>query len=131
MPVIKVTDLAYVRVRLPDLDRAEQFFNDFGLVRADRTANALYMRGTGTAHHVHVAELGEAKFLSLAFLVDREADLHALRQVAGASEIEPIDEPGGGQRVGGAAGDPCADLRAAWPHPGYRQGAYSVVAESG
>jgi len=99
VPVIKVTDLAYVRVRVPDLDRAEKFLTDFGLVRAERTADALYMRGTGAAHHVHVAELGEPKFLSLAFLASREADLQALSQLPGASKVEQIGEPGGGQRV--------------------------------
>lgn len=99
MPTIKVTDIAYVRVRVPDLDRAEAFFTDFGLARADRTATALYMRGTGPAHHVHVAELGDPKFLALAFYAASEADLHALSQLAGASAVEPLDEPGGGKCV--------------------------------
>ena len=99
MPTLKVADLAYVRVRVPDLARAEEFFTDFGLVRSDRTANALYMRGTGSAHHVHVAELGDPKFVSLAFAADSEADLHTLSQLAGASAVEPLDEPGGGKRV--------------------------------
>jgi catechol 2,3-dioxygenase-like lactoylglutathione lyase family enzyme len=99
MPVIKVTDIAYVRVRVPDLDRAEQFFADFGLTRVDRTSHALYMRGTGTDHHVYVAELGEPKFLALAFKAATEADLHALSRIHGASAVEPIQEPGGGKRV--------------------------------
>jgi catechol 2,3-dioxygenase-like lactoylglutathione lyase family enzyme len=99
MPIIKVADMAFVRVRVPDLDQAEQFLSDFGLIRAERLPNALYMRGTGTAHHAHIAELGEPKFLSLAFAVAKEADLHTLSQVAGASAVEPLNEPGGGLRV--------------------------------
>lgn len=99
MPVVKVTDIAYVRVRLPDLDRAEQFFSDFGLSRSDRTPTTLYMRGTGVDHHVHVAELGEPKFLALAFKAATEADLQALSRVPGASAVEAIQEPGGGKRV--------------------------------
>jgi hypothetical protein len=59
VPTVRVTDIAYVRVRLPDLDRAEQFFKDFGVSRSSRTPATLYMRGTGVARHVHVAELGE------------------------------------------------------------------------
>jgi len=46
MPVIKAFDLAYGRLRSPDLDKQEKFLSDFGMVRADRTKNALYMRGT-------------------------------------------------------------------------------------
>jgi hypothetical protein len=46
MPVIKAADLAYGRLRSPDLDKQEEFLTAFGMVRADRTKNALYMRGT-------------------------------------------------------------------------------------
>ena len=59
MPVIKAYDLAYGRLRSPDLDRQEKFLTDFGMVRADRTKTALYMRGTDAPHHIHVTELGE------------------------------------------------------------------------
>ncbi len=99
MPLIKVSDIAYVRVRVPDLDRAQQFFVDFGMQCSARTPSALYMRGTGPAHHFHVAELGEPKFLGLAFLAASSADLHALSQAPGASAVEPTGEPGGGLRV--------------------------------
>jgi catechol-2,3-dioxygenase len=99
VPVIKITDIAYVRVQLPDLDRAEQFFSDFGMLRSARTPTALYMRGTGVSHHVHVAELGDPKFLGLAFKAANESDLHALTAVRGASPVEMIQEPGGGKRV--------------------------------
>jgi len=99
MPTIKVADLAYVRVRVPDLDQAERFLVDFGLRRAERTAKALYMRGAGPAHHLHVAELGDPKFTALAFSVESEEDLRALSRLPGASKVENIDEPGGGKRV--------------------------------
>ena len=51
MPSIKVEDLAYVRLRAPDLDVMEEFLTHFGLIRAARTPSALYMRGTDPAHH--------------------------------------------------------------------------------
>ena len=54
MAIIKVTDLAYGRLRAPDLDAAEEFLTNFGMVRAERTPSALYMRGTDPAHHIHV-----------------------------------------------------------------------------
>src|SRR5262245_17619094 len=42
MSVIKVTDMAYGKLRSPDLDAQEEFLTHFGMVRADRTKNALY-----------------------------------------------------------------------------------------
>jgi catechol-2,3-dioxygenase len=99
VPIIKVTDIAYVRVRVPDLDKAEKFFIDFGLSRSERTPSVLYMRGTGVAHHVHVAELGEPKFVALAFKAATEEDLHLVSKLPGATAVAPINEPGGGKRV--------------------------------
>lgn len=99
MPVVKVADLAYARLQSPDLDVAEAFLTDFGLVRTERTKNALYMRGSDPSHHIHVTHLGPAKFLGLAFYVEDDADLERLAKVPGASGVETIDEPGGGRRV--------------------------------
>ena len=99
MPVIKAVDLAYGRLRSPDLDKQEEFLTAFGMVRADRTKNALYMRGTDPAHHLHVTELGEPKFVGIAFHAGSLEDLEKLARVEGASPIEDIDEPGGGKRV--------------------------------
>jgi catechol 2,3-dioxygenase-like lactoylglutathione lyase family enzyme len=99
MPVIKAVDLAYGRLRSPDLDQQEEFLTAFGMVRADRTATALYMRGTDPAHHIHVTELGEPKFVGIAFHAGSLDDLEKLSRVDGASPIESIDEPGGGKRV--------------------------------
>ena len=71
-PIIKVTDIAWGRIRSPDLDVQEEFLTSFGLVRAERTNNALFMRGTDPDHHIHVTEKGDPGFISLAFyLVDK------------------------------------------------------------
>ena len=59
MAVIKVRDLAYGRLRSPDLDAQEEFLTAFGMVRAARTPTALYMRGTDPVHHLHVTEKGD------------------------------------------------------------------------
>jgi catechol 2,3-dioxygenase-like lactoylglutathione lyase family enzyme len=99
MPHIKVSDIAYGRLRSPDLDVAEEFLTRFGMKRADRTATALYMRGTDPAHHIHVTEKGAPKFVGLAYYAEREDDLKRLAKAPGASEVEAIDEPGGGKRV--------------------------------
>jgi len=57
------------------------------------------MRGTDPEHHIHVTELGQARFVGLAFEAASEADLEKLSRLPGASPVEAIDEPGGGRRV--------------------------------
>ena len=67
MPAVKVTDIAFGRLQSPSLDEAEEFLVNFGMVRADRTRDALYMRGTDPHHHLHVTQAGPSKFIGLAF----------------------------------------------------------------
>lgn len=99
MALIKVTDLAYGRLRAPDLDLAEEFLTHFGMVKAERTKNALYMRGTDAAHHLHVTEQGDPGFVGLAYYAASLDDLKRVATAPGASGVEDIDEPGGGKRV--------------------------------
>lgn len=97
--MIKVTDLAFGRLRSPDLDVAEEFLTDFGMVRTERTKTALYMRGSDTDHHLHVTELGDPELVGMAFWAASEDDLKTLAKADGASPVEEVDEPGGGKRV--------------------------------
>lgn len=97
--MIKVKELAYGRLRAPDLDRMEAFLTDFGMVRAERTADTLYMRGTDPRHHIHVTEKGDPAFIGFAYLAADEGDLESLSRAPGATAVETIDEPGGGKRV--------------------------------
>ena len=53
------------------------------MMRADRTATALYMRGTDPAHHIHVTEKGEPKFVGLCLLRGERGRPQAPRQGAG------------------------------------------------
>jgi catechol 2,3-dioxygenase-like lactoylglutathione lyase family enzyme len=99
MALIKVTDLAYGRLRTPDLDLAEEFLTHFGMVKAERTANALYMRGSDAPHHIHVTEKGEPGFVGFAYEAASLDDLKRVAKAPGASAVETIDEPGGGKRV--------------------------------
>src|SRR5215475_3374960 len=99
MPMIKVSDMAYGRMRAPDLDLMEEFLTRFGMTRAARTPTALYMRGTDPEHHLHVTEKGDPKFVGLAYYAQDEDDLARIAKATGASGIETIDEPGGGKRV--------------------------------
>src|SRR5207249_1776435 len=92
-------DLAYGRLRSPDLDAAEEFLTHFGMIRAARTPSALYMRGTDPGHHLHVTEKGDPAFVGLAYYAASEDDLKRVAKAPGASGVESIDEPGGGRRV--------------------------------
>jgi catechol 2,3-dioxygenase-like lactoylglutathione lyase family enzyme len=97
--MIKVLDLAYVRFAAPDLDAMERFLSDFGLVVAARQGDALYARGTDPGPYVHVTERGEPAFRGLAFEAASAGDLRAAAQFEGASAVEKLDAPGGGERV--------------------------------
>ena len=99
MAAVKVTDLAYGRLRAPDLDAMEEFLTHFGLIRAERTPTALYMRGSDPPHHIHVTEKGEPRCVGFAWHAASEDDLRRLAAVPGASGVETLDEPGGGKRV--------------------------------
>jgi len=57
------------------------------------------MRGTDPTHHLHVTEKGDAAFVGLAYDAASEDDLRRLAKAPGASDVESIDEPGGGRRV--------------------------------
>jgi catechol 2,3-dioxygenase-like lactoylglutathione lyase family enzyme len=97
---IKIRDIAYPRLRAPDLDVMEEFLVEFGLVRSARTNDKLFMRGTGPAHHIHVTEKGDPAFVSLAYHARSEEDLHRVARLPDAtSGVHALDEPGGGQRV--------------------------------
>lgn len=98
-PIVKVRDVAFPRLQVPDLDAMEAFLTDFGLTRAARTADVLYMRGCGPAHHVHVVHRGAPAFLGFALEATTRTDLDRLAATDGFTPVVAIDEPGGGFRT--------------------------------
>jgi len=98
MSVIKVDDIAHVRFRAPDLDAMEAFLTDFGLTRAVRTDEALYMRGLGGAPFAHVTHKGEPGFAGIAFRAVSVGDLETLAAQE-KTAVERLDAPGGGSVV--------------------------------
>lgn len=96
----KALDAAYVVYQVPDLDTMESFMTDFGLERAARSDDALYMRGAGPAPFMHATlRGGTPRFIGGAFRMSSAADLEALAKLPGSSAVEPLDAPGGGRRV--------------------------------
>jgi catechol 2,3-dioxygenase-like lactoylglutathione lyase family enzyme len=98
MSTIKVSELAYVRVQVPDLDLAEKFLLDFGFVAAQREEGRRYYRTTDPSPYCYVVESGPRRFLGFAFHAKSAADLQKIAQAHG-KPVEPIEAPGGGKRV--------------------------------
>jgi catechol 2,3-dioxygenase-like lactoylglutathione lyase family enzyme len=99
-PVVKVRDIAYVRLGRRDLDRAERYYTDFGLTVSARTDTALYFRGALGAHHCWIVEHARRdEFLGLGFTAGAREDLDRLARLPGASPVDITGEPGGGERV--------------------------------
>ncbi len=99
-PTTKASSLAYMIFDRPDLETAEQFLNDFGLVTVLRDQAQLLLRGTGAEHFCYVVRKApKAQFVGLGLKVDSRADLDALARIPGASAAEPSPWPGGGYRV--------------------------------
>ncbi|MBW2447573.1 MAG: VOC family protein [Deltaproteobacteria bacterium] len=97
--MIKVSDIAYVRFGAPDLDGMEKFLGDFGLAVTTRDDSRLFARGSDPSPYVHVTELGDPGFRGVAFEAATAEDLAAAAKLEGASAIEKLDAPGGGQCV--------------------------------
>ena len=97
--MIKVHDIAYVRFAAPDLDAMERFLTDFGLVVNPGPDEHLYARGSDASPYLHVTERGEPGFRGVAFEAASAGDLAAAAKLDGASAIEKLDAPGGGECV--------------------------------
>ncbi len=95
---IKIRDIAYVRFAAPDLDEMEEFLVDFGLVRAERQARTLYMRGANQAPFLHVTHLGESGFVGVGFEAASAEDLERLADEEGV-EVHMLEGPGGGLMI--------------------------------
>ncbi|MFG6439097.1 VOC family protein [Roseateles sp. LKC17W] len=99
-----ISGLRSVALDVPDLARAETFYTDIWRLRvAARTADALYLRGTGADHHL--LALHSADRLAIRHVTLRARSEAALADVARAAvdaggrvqqALAPIAEPGGG-----------------------------------
>ncbi|MEQ6330817.1 VOC family protein [Pseudomonas chengduensis] len=99
-PTVRAQALAHLIFERPDLEQAERFLGDFGLQTAQRDAATLYMRGTGSApycYRIHHAK--RSRFLGFGLALASRDDLERIAALPGASGIEPLEGPGGGERV--------------------------------
>lgn len=99
-PLVRASALHHLVLESPDLDVAERFYGDFGLTPSARTDAALYLRSASSTHHVLKLVRGaRGRLSSVAMSVESELDLRKLASLPEASPIDPVDEPGGGERV--------------------------------
>ena len=94
-----IRSLHHVSFTVPDIEKTQQFAEDFGLLTVNKTDEYLVMKTSGGDAWCYKAERGERRFNALGFLVDSEADLENAVQQHGASEIRELDTPGGGVGV--------------------------------
>ena len=95
---IKIQDVAFVRFYAPDLDAMEAFLTEFGMIRAERSGDMLYMRGLDTDPFLHVTRKGEPGFAAVGFEAASQEDLRTLANAENAP-VENLDGPGGGQVI--------------------------------
>ncbi|MBT8480420.1 MAG: glyoxalase [Myxococcales bacterium] len=99
-PTAKAIELAYLSFERPALGEAERFLTDFGLHVTHRSADTLWFRNAGRSPFCHVVmKATKSRFAGLAFRVATRQELEALSCLPCASAIEPMEAPGGGERV--------------------------------
>jgi catechol 2,3-dioxygenase-like lactoylglutathione lyase family enzyme len=99
-PTAKASALEYLIFERPDLQRAEDFLSDFGLMLARRTHDALHMRATSPSPYCYrVHRAPKARFVGAGFSVPTRDDLERLARIDGAGSVGRSEHPGGGDRV--------------------------------
>jgi catechol 2,3-dioxygenase-like lactoylglutathione lyase family enzyme len=85
-PLVKVSGLAWLEFERPDLARAERFGADFGFTVADRTPEALLLRGRWASTACLAIRRGpRARFAGVAFQAAAGDDLDRLARGTGGS----------------------------------------------
>jgi hypothetical protein len=99
-PRINLVRIAHVYYTHKDINKSHDFLLDFGFQEVKRAGKDIYYRGTSAQPFVYCARQGdEDVFGGAAFVVESEADLVAATQLPRATEIYPLDAPGGGRCV--------------------------------
>jgi len=85
-PLTKIVGLAWLEFEKPDLGRAERFLSDFGFTVADRTPEALVLRGNWAGTPGLIVRRGTtSRFVGPAFAADARADLDRLARAMDVS----------------------------------------------
>lgn len=102
MSKIYVERLLFTHYQHPDLEKAQRFFEDFGLVVASKANGMVYFRGFGDSPYVYIAEQSpddRRHFIGGGWVVASHDDLLKASELETSSSIQRLDAPGGGEFV--------------------------------
>lgn len=92
-PIVKVNRLAYMRYGRKDLDKAINFFKDFGLILESRSEDVAYFRAIEQASHALILQQSSDEYSVSGFTVDSFKTLQKLakrKQLKIQSRTDPI-----------------------------------------
>ena len=84
-PLIRVKQLAYVRVEAPDTAKAEKFLDEFGLRLVERSNEKTYLRGSDAQAPCYILSQGAGSVTAIAFEADSFEDLQKIAELPQAS----------------------------------------------
>ena len=91
-PLVKAVDIAHVRFSRPDLQKAADFYADFGLRTTRRSDDKLHLYAEGGAQPcVIITRRATPSFDGLGLMVESDADLEKLAAQPGASGVEAAE----------------------------------------
>ena len=83
-PIVKANSLLYVHFERPDLEKAERYLRDFGLLVASRSEDEIFFRGTSSRPFIYRVTRGpKPRFVGLGLSAPTAGDLDALAKARG------------------------------------------------
>lgn len=99
-PTLRVQRLAYLRFERPDIQKAERFLNDFGLITQHKSTTDIYLAANTKADWCyHLKQASTPRFVGIGFDASSRSDLERLARTLGTDGPESIDEHGAVERV--------------------------------
>ena len=96
-PLAKISNITYLVIKRPNIEKAAKFFVDYGLLVDHRSADTIYLRGTSEQSHCVIIEEGAASISRLGFTASEE-DVKNLAAHFNL-QIKAHSDPIGGQYV--------------------------------
>ncbi|KIX92753.1 uncharacterized protein Z520_11605 [Fonsecaea multimorphosa CBS 102226] len=100
-PRIRLQATAFVIYHHADLQKARQFYTDFGMSIAHETDQEIFFQGYGVEPFIYIARRaeGESFFEGAAYEVESRAELERAAKIKDATSISSLKAPGGGEVV--------------------------------
>ncbi|WP_020654725.1 VOC family protein [Massilia niastensis] len=107
MPASPAGQLRSIAIGVTDLDAAERFYTGtWNLESVARTGDAVYLRGSGSFHHIlslHRGDKPDVRNVTFSVASAEDLDAIAARTQANGGKLvagpQPVEEPGGGTAV--------------------------------